>query len=211
MFIVFEGIDGSGKSTLSKAYVEALKAEGVDALWTCEPTHEGLYGAQIRKMLTGETPMIEPEPLALLFALDRLDHLARVITPASAQRTVVCDRYVLSNIAYQGAARGGDEKFVDWVASVNGYAPHPDLSVYLKVRPEVARARIEARGNAEVFDGPERYAFRDRVVEIYERYHHDVVIDTSDITKEQALERLLTETLFRRGRLALTGGPRHAQ
>lgn len=207
MFIVVEGIDGSGKSSLCRSYVEALVEEGIEAISTCEPTHEGKYGAILREMLRGDAPMADVRQMVLLFALDRHDHLERVVLPALERgAVVVCDRYVLSNVAYQGAEGWEIDKLESWICDVNACAPLPDLSVYLAVRPEIARARIDARGGVfEVYDSPERAAFRARVVEIYERYHHDVWIDTSDLTKEQTLDRMLSETRFRRGKRTLTG------
>lgn len=203
MFVVFEGIDGSGKTALSKGYAEHLNRMGCDTLWTCEPTHEGEYGSAIRAMLTGKEPAVGPQEMAMLFALDRLDHLERVVRPAlKAGRSVVCDRYVYSNIAYQSATFEGTveerRRFATWVRTLNHYANAPDFIVMLTVADEVARQRILARGTPpELFEL--QTEVRSKISDIYKSlqgdpfssHHGEVVIDTSNATYEESLETLI--------------------
>ena len=108
--ITFEGGDGAGKSTQAAVLAERLRATGVEVVATHEPGGTPL-GQEIRRLLV--TPGGDPPvPLAelLLYLADRAQHVARVVAPALARGAwVVCDRFVDSTIAYQGAGRGLDE------------------------------------------------------------------------------------------------------
>jgi len=151
-FIVLEGIDGSGTTTQLKNVTEWLEKRGELVHATREPT-DGPMGLMLRQVLRGRlvsTPWTaghdhKPQPLdsgavALLFAADRLDHLQNEIIPhLDAGRHVVCDRYVLSSLAYQSV--DCDLRFV---RNINEKALTPDLTIFLRVRAEVAMARIES-------------------------------------------------------------------
>jgi len=152
-FIVFEGGEGTGKSTQA-----ALLAESLDALLTREPGGTAL-GSRLRALLLGGPggdggALIADRAEALLMAADRAQHAAEVLRPAlSAGRDVVCDRYIPSTVAYQGAGRGLD---ASELARISGWAADdlmPDLVVLLEVPDAVAwdrtggaRDRIEAAG-----------------------------------------------------------------
>ena len=152
-FIVFEGGEGTGKSTQA-----ALLSESLDALLTREPGGTAL-GSRLRALLLGGPggdggALIADRAEALLMAADRAQHAAEVLRPAlSAGRDVVCDRYIPSTIAYQGAGRGLD---ASELARISGWAADdlmPDLVVLLEVPDAVAwdrtggaRDRIEAAG-----------------------------------------------------------------
>ena len=138
--IVLEGIDGSGTTTQLHRLGEWLSDGGQGVHLTWEPT-DGLIGSQIRSLLRGTTGPVEPNVMALLFAADRLDHLALEVEPRlKAGMHVLCDRYVGSSLAYQGMASD-----IDWVRQINSRARTPDLTIYLDVRPGVAMERIQAR------------------------------------------------------------------
>ncbi len=155
--IAVEGIDGSGKTTHSKALVEELKSMGVGCLYTAEPT-DGPIGRLLKAGMRGGG--FPPEVEALLFAADRLDHVRRVVQPSlDAGLVVVSDRYVHSSIAYQGVSVG-----FDWVRTLNMFAPKPDLAVYLDVSVEEALARIG--GGRDLF---ERAEYLEGVREAYLR------------------------------------------
>lgn len=151
-FLVLEGIDGAGTTTQSAAVDHALRARGEKTLVTCEPSN-GPVGMLLRQALSGRLrghggPM-DQTTLALLFAADRADHVAQEILPALANGvTVICDRYVLSSIAYQGL----ELEFED-VAAMNARAPAPDLTVFLDVPPVTAQhRRAGSRARDELFD-----------------------------------------------------------
>ncbi|MFC1836361.1 dTMP kinase [Thermodesulfobacteriota bacterium] len=159
-FIVFEGIDGSGKSTQAELLRSALEGSGLSVILTAEPS-TGPVGRLIRTMRTRSSPREE----ARLFARDRREHLERVIKPAlAAGRTVICDRYIHSSIAYQGA-RGID---LDDIMCLNSdFLVRPDLVVLLEVGVDEALSRIMAgRGS-----GLSLFEKRESLVAVREIYH----------------------------------------
>lgn len=137
-FIVFEGGDGTGKSTQA-----AILAERLDARLTREPGGTAV-GARIRAVvLDPEHPELADRTEALLMAADRAQHVAELIRPTLlAGRHVVSDRYVASSLAYQGAGRGLG---VDAVRALNDFGTEgllPDLVILLEVEPTVAADRL---------------------------------------------------------------------
>ncbi|MBK4217003.1 dTMP kinase [Paracoccus caeni] len=149
MFISFEGIDGSGKSTQAKRLAEALRAEGREVLLTREPG--GSPGAEeIRRLLvegTGERWSAETE--CLLFFAARRDHLERTIRPAlAAGKTVITDRFSDSSRVYQGATRGDLRGMVDKLHDLS-IGIEPDRSFVIEIDPAIGLARGKARGGTE--------------------------------------------------------------
>ena len=154
-FITLEGVDGSGKSTQAALLAAALEAGGVRVVRTREPGGTPL-GEQVRALLL-ETPpgAMGAVAEACLFAASRAELVRRVVRPALADGAwVVCDRYLESSLAYQGAGRGVGLDVVRAInaASVDGCAP--DLTVLVDVPVDVAAARrcagpdrIEAEGD----------------------------------------------------------------
>jgi dTMP kinase len=142
-FIVLEGLDGAGTTTMARELVAVLEGRGAPTVGTCQPS-PGSIGRAIREHLARRDPRIDAGALALLFAADRLDHIATVIAPAlAAGRTVVCDRYVMSSWAYQSG-----ECDPAWVRSINARAPWPDLTLWLDVAAEQAHERVTRRAAA---------------------------------------------------------------
>jgi dTMP kinase len=137
LFVTFEGIDRSGKTTQASMLVEAL---GDAAVAVREPGGTEL-GERLRELLKGPVPMT-PHAEALLFAAARAQLVAEVIRPAlESERVVVSDRYLDSSLAYQGAARGLG---VEEVARVNEWATEslvPDLTFLLEIDPAAAASR----------------------------------------------------------------------
>jgi len=145
---VIEGLDGAGTTTQVRRLVEHLNARGQRAHATREPS-DGPVGKLIREMLTGGHAIagqaLSQGTFGLLFAADRLDHLQREVEPKLAAGTwVVSDRWYHSSLAYQGT--GADR---DWIAMLNARARKPDITVFLKVRPEVAAERRVAAGRTQ--------------------------------------------------------------
>lgn len=145
LFISFEGIDGSGKSTQSRLLAEKFP----DALRTREPG--GSAGAEeIRALLlTGNPDRWSPETELLLFTAARRDHLEKTIQPAlDAGRTVICDRFADSTRVYQGATRGDLRGTVDTLhATMIGR--EPDLTFIIDMDPKIALTRGLARKSGE--------------------------------------------------------------
>ena len=148
-FLVVEGSDGAGTTSQQSWRCERLAALGYQVHKTAEPTGNPV-GRLIREVLRGEHAPFSAHALALLFAADRADHLAREIEPSLADgKIVVCDRYVLSSLAYQTFAGVP----LDLVQQVNATFRVPDLTVYFDLPVEVAAQRRAKRGQAqEIFE-----------------------------------------------------------
>jgi dTMP kinase len=147
ILIAFEGIDGAGKTTQARALYALLRAAGVAAISTKEPTN-GKWGAKIRRSaVMGRMP---PSEELQAFIEDRKEHVRAEIRPALVAGTVVIvDRYYPSNVAYQGA-RGMDP--AELLRS-NSFAPAPDLLFVLDIDPKAGLARVAARGDkADLFE-----------------------------------------------------------
>jgi dTMP kinase len=197
-FIVLEGCDGAGTTTQAEALAQHLFRLGYRSRLTCEPSG-GPIGRQIRRALGGGAswrrlldnpssdvggiggPPADGKPpeefLALLFAADRIDHLRTQVEPELALGSVVvCDRYDLSTLVYQGWAPQevpgepidvGRTSFISWLRDINQHARRPDLTIVLNVSPEIAEARRAARGRpTDVYD--ER-SFQEAVIDGYRR------------------------------------------
>ncbi|MCS7095355.1 MAG: dTMP kinase [Thaumarchaeota archaeon] len=133
--IAIEGIDGAGKTVNSRWVVDLIGSMGLRSSYTREPT-DGPIGRLLRSGAFGE--FSDPRVDALLFAADRLHHLAQTIEPLLSEGVmVVSDRYVHSSIAYQGALTGDRA----WVEELNRFARRPDLAIYLDVDPAIGLSR----------------------------------------------------------------------
>jgi dTMP kinase len=141
MFVSFEGLDGSGKTTQLRLLAERLRAGGRDVVTTREPGGTEL-GEAIRDLVLHGGD-VAPWAEAALYAASRAQHVEEVIRPALASGAVVlCDRYLDSSVAYQGVARGlGLERVLELnLAVVGGLLP--DLTLLLEVDAAVAEARL---------------------------------------------------------------------
>jgi dTMP kinase len=138
LFVTFEGIDRSGKTTQAGLLVDAL---GDEALGVREPGGTPA-GEKVRELLKDPSVSLSPEAEALLFAAARSELVAEVILPALEEgKVVVSDRFLDSSLAYQGGARGLG---IDEVERVNHFAVRglkPDLTFLLELTPEAAAAR----------------------------------------------------------------------
>ncbi|NOJ91976.1 dTMP kinase [Corallococcus coralloides] len=147
IFVVLEGGDGSGKTTLARLIGDELHARGSRVLNTEEPSG-GPVGMLVRRMLT-ERPL-SPEVMALLYAADRAHHTETVIRPALARGEVVlCTRYVLSSLAYQGPHVG-----LERVMGLNAHALNPDLLLFLECPVGVALGRAGAARVLDAYETP---------------------------------------------------------
>lgn len=153
LFLTFEGIDGSGKSTQCKRLAEALSAQGHETVLTREPG--GSKGAEeIRSLvLEGDPSRWSAETELLLFTAARRDHLERLIAPAvAAGKVVICDRFADSTRMYQGMSRGNLRNTVDALHDLV-IGREPDLTILLDMDPETGLARAKGRhGHEERFE-----------------------------------------------------------
>ena len=155
-FIVFEGIDGAGKTTQVRLLADALRNEGRKVYITAEPTSLE-SGKELRRVLSGEIKKSDCE-IAAMFTLDRIAHnidggdgIEKMVNEGYV---VICDRYYYSTLAYQGST-------VDygWVKSLNVGCPEirrPDLCIFLDLTPEESMARISrGRDGTEIYENVE--------------------------------------------------------
>jgi dTMP kinase len=158
--VVIEGIDGAGTTTQMERYAEHLRSRCVPVHTTRQPSR-GPIGSFIRQALGGSLSLggERHAPLmALLFAADRLEHLASEVEPKLAEGIVVlCDRYDLSSIAYQTATAPPEVRssvdFERWVRSLNRFARRPDVTLVVDVTPEVAEQRRASRsGKPDLYE-----------------------------------------------------------
>ncbi|WP_369045764.1 dTMP kinase [Sinomonas sp. P10A9] len=164
-FIVFEGIDASGKSTQVKLLSEYLESLGEAVHVTAEPT-AGPVGSLIRQAFAERVPL-DDRTIAALFVADRVDHLTNshdgILDLIARGVTVICDRYYLSSLAYH--AGDVDASWIEHSNSISTDLLRPDLTVYIDVDPDVAGSRLMER--RERID---KFEVRDRLLSAYKNY-----------------------------------------
>jgi len=198
-FIVIDGPEAAGKSSLAKIVAKAL-----DAAHEAEPT-ESPAGKLIRSVLRGEQRIEDPRARQLLFAADRIEHTRVIREHLAAGRNVVCDRYVASGLTYGTADMAQvdtrDEQSIlemaCWTHDINRWALIPDVTVILDVPFEVCAARLHARAARELYDdgGIQRFvhALYARVENLIP--HHAVVHVDGTGEPDAVAARILTSLI----------------
>lgn len=193
-FIVFEGLDGAGTTTQAERLAQWLRHQDLQVELTKEPSN-GPVGAALRQAIEGRVTL-DPVALSLAFASDRVDHLFNeyngVEKMLAEGRWVVCDRYVLSSLAYQASDRVGHR----WLLEINSYAIEPDMTIFLDADPEVCLDRIAARSSTtELFHHGDHLLIARRnyqQIEVEPRFlGRFVVVDANDAI-EQVFENVCT-------------------
>ena len=193
LFIVFEGIDGSGKSTACRDVAGKLTEVGEPVITLAEPTG-GQHGRKIRELLSGP---IKPDPDVMLelFIKDREDDAAVNIKPALDNGSIVLmDRYYYSNAAYQGAS-GLSWKRILKLNESYGF-PKPDKVYFIDVDPEAALERIRLRNeeNGSSSDLFEKKQFLEEVRSIYNLISESSIVRIDgSMTKEKTVEFILDD------------------
>ncbi len=202
VFVVFEGGEGSGKSTQAIKLAAWLRVRGHEAILTREPGATRL-GARIRGLVLEKDVLpdegrMSPRAEALLYAADRAHHVSAVVRPALGRgAVVVSDRYVDSSLAYQGAGRTLPRQEIGWLSNWATGGLKPDLVVLLDVDPVVGLDRVSSRGAADRLESESidfhdrvRHAFLDLAAADPQRY---LVLDASgdrDALAQQVRERV---------------------
>lgn len=151
VFIVLEGIDGTGKSTLSRKLKAWLEEKGREVVLTAEPTDDWL-GKAVRRANQED---LDPRTESLLFTADRCQHTLRIEEMLKEGKVVICDRYYGSTVAYQGAALEKEmgDNAVSWLLNLNGpVVRHPDVTILLTSDPGIAMHRVGNRGELSKFE-----------------------------------------------------------
>lgn len=171
LFIAFEGIDGSGKSTQVKLLTDNLKKAGHKVHSTFEPT-DGPIGAVIRNIFNHRIEA-DHRTIAGLFVADRLDHLLNktngILKKLEDGYTVITDRYYFSSYAYHGAHMS-----LDWVIEANSLSAdllRPNLNIYIDISPEISMKRLNSgRNSMELYETIENLRIvRDKYLEAMEQ------------------------------------------
>lgn len=193
-FITFEGPEGSGKTTLiSKVHTQLSKSHEV--IMTREPGGIGI-SEMIREILLAEGNEMDGRTEALLFAASRRQHLIEKVIPSlEAGRIVLCDRFIDSSIAYQGYARGiGTEA----VMEINRFAIEnhmPDLTIYLKLDPEIGLDRISSNQRGHNRLDVEKIDFHKAVVSGYNELSENYPDRIKTIDASQSSEKVMKDAM----------------
>ncbi len=172
MFIVFEGIDGSGKSSVIKRLKENLERYGKKVKITAEPSRGEIGSYVLSKR--GLNPRTE----ALLFTADRSEHTEQIIKWMDRGYIVICDRYFGSTLAYQSAAGMN----IEWLEAINDEVTiEPDVTILMDIDPVVSLKRVNARGERTRFEKLNYLRkVRNAYLSIAEEYDFEVVDANQD-------------------------------
>ena len=184
-FIVFEGIDGSGKSTQIRLLAERLNKNGTKCIETREPT-DSPVGSLIHQIMTGRRSA-DNRVIACLFAADRVDHLLNetdgILEKINSGITVISDRYYFSSYAYHGV-----DMDMDWVINTNSVSSdilRPDATIFMDISAKTAMERITSgRDHIELYEKEERLnAVREKYFEAFEKLKNDEKVSIVDASK----------------------------
>jgi dTMP kinase len=177
VLVVFEGIDGAGKTTQAALLAAALQRRGLQVISSKEPTN-GRWGRRLRE--SAATGRLSAEEELEAFIQDRQEHVRELIAPAlAAGKVVVLDRYYFSTAAYQGA-RGMDAAAI--LAANEAFAPAPDALFLLQVPPRLGLDRIASRGDvANLFEREDNLLQCARIFDAIDRPFIHRVDGTRDV------------------------------
>ena len=201
LLIVFEGLDGAGKTTQLGLLYDYLSGQGHDVVRLREPT-DGPWGQKLRRLMVHGRGDVTPDTELEWFLNDRREHVDQRIRPAlNRKQIVLLDRYYFSTLAYQGAL-GCDPQSIR--ARNEAFAPPPDLLLLLDLPPEVGWRRLKQRGMPSHF---ERLDYLERVADIFDAmdfpYLRRIPADREPAAVQSQVRREVQELLQR---YAQTGG-----
>ena len=197
LFIAFEGIDGSGKSTQVKLLREKLKKEGHKVYCTFEPTDSPI-GSVIRNIFTHRIEA-DHRTIAGLFVADRLDHLLNrtngILKKMEEGYTVITDRYYFSSYAYHGTHMS-----MDWVIEANSLSAdllRPDLNIYIDITPDLSMKRLSnGRSSLDLYETKENLKnVRKKYLEAFDhlKFKENVFITNGNRLTEEIAEDIWNE------------------
>jgi len=149
-FVVFEGIDGSGKTTISKKLYKEFQKRGIECVLTREPFDENIRKCIDSFLMRGADPL----SVAFLFMADRIEHSRIIQEWLDTGKVVVSDRYEDSTYAYQGAElEGRIEKPVEFLKrAIHPHIIHPDRVYIIDIDPETGLKRSDKKGSFKAFE-----------------------------------------------------------
>ena len=151
MFITFEGIEGSGKSSLIAQLKKYFKSSKLETFFSKEPGGTDL-GKEIRKILLNPKYSFDPTSELLLLLADRAEHVQKIIRPnLQKNKLIFCDRYLDSTLAYQGSGRNLDKKIIKEMFKALDF-PIPDLTILLDVPVQIGLSRAKKRNKLDRFE-----------------------------------------------------------
>ncbi|MFL2747621.1 MAG: dTMP kinase [Gammaproteobacteria bacterium] len=193
MFISFEGIEGSGKSSLIKNLKNYYKNHALDVFFTKEPGGTEL-GEKIREILLDPTSEIDPSSELLLLMADRVHHVKNKINPnLNENKIVFCDRYIDSTIAYQGGGRDLDDKDIEGMIKMLKL-PIPDLTILLDVPVETGLKRAKERSELDRFEKEDidfHKKIRQSYLNLQKKYPDRIIIFNASINENDVFEEVL--------------------
>ena len=193
MFISFEGIEGSGKSSLIKNLKNYYKNHALDVFFTKEPGGTEL-GEKIREILLDPTSEIDPSSELLLLMADRVHHVKNKINPnLNENKIVFCDRYIDSTIAYQGGGRDLDDKDIEVMIKMLKL-PIPDLTILLDVPVETGLMRAKERSELDRFEKEDidfHKKIRQSYLNLQKKYPDRIIIFNASINENDVFEEVL--------------------
>ncbi len=197
VFITFEGPEGSGKTSVIKAVVEALKLQNIEVMTTREPGGIKI-SEQIRNVILDvDNIEMDARTEALLYAASRRQHMTEKIMPAlEAGKVVLCDRFVDSSLAYQGYGR---ELGIDTIYELNQFAIEgilPALTIFIDVPPNIGLNRVFSNGRGVDRLDLESLEFHSKVYEGYkiliDKFPDRIKVIDGTQPLEQVIEQALT-------------------
>lgn len=198
LFITFEGPDGSGKTTVSKAVHQRLIDEGIDCIYTREPGGSAIAEKIRDLILDPNNTEMDRKTEALLYAAGRRQHLIEKVLPAiNLGKVVICDRFIDSSLAYQGYGRaiGFEEVLLINEFAIEGYYPYK--TIFLDIDEAVGLERIQSRTFKDRLD-QESLDFHHLVSEgyrlVYKKYEDRMIrVDASqslEVVTEEAYQKV---------------------
>ena len=193
MFISFEGIEGSGKSSLIKNLKNYNKNHALDVFFTKEPGGTEL-GEKIREILLDPTSEIDPSSELFLLMADRVHHVKNKINPnLNENKIVFCDRYIDSTIAYQGGGRDLDDKDIEGMIKMLKL-PIPDLTILLDVPVETGLMRAKERSELDRFEKEDidfHKKIRQSYLNLQKKYPDRIIIFNASMNENDVFEEVL--------------------